>query len=101
MCGGVNYIIKGERLRVFFPNPEARLPILMRDGNTYWIISLGAKKRTVRKFIQGLVAHYNGDESRVYVVTVEPDILKKQIHDRWPRIITSKRIKSFYVIPDI
>ena len=38
------------------------------------------------QFIQGLVAHYN-DEQRIYVVTVEPDPLTKQIHDRWPRII--------------
>ena len=33
MCGGVSYTIKGESLRVFFPNPAAKLPILMRDGN--------------------------------------------------------------------
>ena len=39
------------------------------------------------QFIQGLVAYYN-DEERIYVVTVEPDPLTKQmIHDRWPRII--------------
>jgi len=40
------------------------------------------------QFIQGLVAHYN-DESRVYVVTVEPELSKQQIHDRWPRVIGS------------
>jgi len=38
------------------------------------------------QFIQGLVAHYN-NEQRIYVVTVEPDPLTKQIHDRWPRIV--------------
>jgi putative SOS response-associated peptidase YedK len=38
------------------------------------------------QFIQGLVVHYN-NEQRIYVVTVEPDPLTKQIHDRWPRII--------------
>jgi len=32
MCGGVNYTIKGEKVNVYFPNPEAKLPILMRDG---------------------------------------------------------------------
>jgi len=38
------------------------------------------------QFIQGLVAHYH-DERQIYVVTVEPDALTRQIHDRWPRII--------------
>jgi len=33
MCGGVRYTIKNETLRVFFPNPNAKLPIVMRDGN--------------------------------------------------------------------
>jgi len=37
-------------------------------------------------FIQGLYAKKN-DEARIYVVTVEPDPLKRQIHDRWPRIV--------------
>ncbi len=38
------------------------------------------------QYIQGLVAHYN-DKRRIYVVTVEPDALTRQIHDRWPRVI--------------
>ena len=38
-------------------------------------------------FIQGLYAS-KGDEARIYVVTVEPDSLKRQIHDRWPRIVS-------------
>ena len=33
MCGGVRYTIKKETLRVYFPNPQAQLPILMKDGN--------------------------------------------------------------------
>ena len=37
-------------------------------------------------FIQGWYVR-NNEEARVYVVTVEPDVLKRQIHDRWPRII--------------
>jgi len=38
------------------------------------------------QFIQGLVAHL-GMDSRVYVVTVEPE--DKSIHDRWPRIVSN------------
>ena len=36
------------------------------------------------QFIQGLVAHL-GHDSRVYVVTVEPE--DKSIHERFPRIV--------------
>jgi hypothetical protein len=34
----------------------------------------------------GLYAQMN-DESRIYVVTVEPDEITRQIHGRWPRIV--------------
>lgn len=135
MCGGVRYIFKNETVCVFFPNPYAQLPILMKDGNISllpwgrrkeqegnlplggWarLDSINAGKweyvhpQPVKiavdafmekdqnkdsqwfdleedQFIQGLVAHYN-DEKRIYVVTVEPDPLTRQIHDRWPRIV--------------
>lgn len=33
MCGGIRYPIKKETLKVYFPNPYAQLPILMKDGN--------------------------------------------------------------------
>ena len=36
------------------------------------------------EWIQGLVAHMD-DESRVYVVTVEPEA--GAIHNRWPKIL--------------
>lgn len=139
MCGGVRYTIKKETLRVYFPNPRAQLPILMRDGNVSLLpwgrrkeqkgnLPLGGWARLDSinagkweytqptpvkiavdafmekdhhkdshwfnledgQFIQGLIAHYN-DEKRIYVVTVEPDSLTRQIHDRWPRIIESQR----------
>jgi len=35
-------------------------------------------------YIQGLIARLD-DESRVYVVTIEPDF--KAIHGRWPQIV--------------
>lgn len=51
-----------------------------RNKNSHWFdVKEG-------QFIQGLVAHFNG-EQRVYVVTVEPDAGNRQIHERWPRII--------------
>lgn len=32
MCGGVYYTYEGREIRVYFPNPEARLPVLGRQG---------------------------------------------------------------------
>lgn len=34
MCGGVRYIIQKQTLKVYFPNPYAQLPLLMKGGNT-------------------------------------------------------------------
>ena len=31
MCGGVYYTIKGQDIRVYFPNPKATLPVTMKD----------------------------------------------------------------------
>ena len=137
MCDGVRYTIKKETLRVFFPNPNAKLPILMKDGNVSLLpwgrrkeqdgeLPLGgwARLESIESgkwqylqpipvkiaveafmekdhnkdshwfdmepgtFIQGLYA-CKGNEARIYVVTVEPYALKRQIHDRWPRLVGS------------
>jgi hypothetical protein len=32
MCGGVYYLINGEEVRCYFPNPKARLPVKRRNG---------------------------------------------------------------------
>lgn len=42
------------------------------------------------QFIQGLLAHI-ADQQRVYVVTVKPDD-EHTVHDRWPRIVTTKMV---------
>lgn len=34
MCGGVYYIINGEEVRTYFPNPNACLPVKKKDGAT-------------------------------------------------------------------
>jgi len=135
MCGGVRYKIEKEAIRVFFPNPKAKLPVVMKDGNVI-LLPWGRRKEQEGKlppggwarlesinagkwncfhprpvkiavdafmekdheknshwfdmepdtFIQGLYATVD-DEARIYVVTIEPNPLKRQIHDRWPRIV--------------
>jgi hypothetical protein len=34
MCSGVYYIINGHDMRIYFPNPQARLPVITRGGGT-------------------------------------------------------------------
>ena len=34
MCGGIEY--QGQK--IYFPNPEARLPVLLRNGEVTWIL---------------------------------------------------------------
>jgi len=48
-------------------------------GNSHWF------DLTKDEYLQGLVAR-TGDEQRVYVVTVVPE-MDKAIHPRWPRIL--------------
>lgn len=38
------------------------------------------------QYIKGLVAK-EGNERRLYVVTIEPDPEDAQIHNRWPRVV--------------
>jgi len=58
----------------------------MKDGNISLMPWGRRKEQEEGQLIPGLVAHYN-DEQRIYMVTVEPDPLTKQIHDRWPRVM--------------
>lgn len=50
----------------------------MEDNSHWFDLSRG-------KWIQGLLAR-NGQEKRVYVVTITP-VLEDAVHDRWPRIM--------------
>ena len=33
MCGGIEY----QDQKIYFPQPDARLPVRLRDGNITWI----------------------------------------------------------------
>ena len=46
MWGRVRYTVKKETLRVYFPNPNAKLPIVMRDGNIS-LLPWGRRKEQV------------------------------------------------------
>lgn len=38
MCGGVAYLLEGEELRLYFPTPHARLPVVTRRGGTALVV---------------------------------------------------------------
>lgn len=68
----------------YFPRPVKirALSFMEKDneGNSHWFdITRG-------RWIQGLLAQ-QGDEQRVYVVTITPQH-EDAIHDRWPRILS-------------
>jgi predicted DNA-binding WGR domain protein len=38
------------------------------------------------QYLQGLLAR-DGNEQRIYVVTIEPEVEDSHIHNRWPRVV--------------
>lgn len=44
VCGGVLYSINGRKVRTFFPNPSAQLPVRTRSGGVE-LLTWGRRKR--------------------------------------------------------
>lgn len=38
MCGGASYTHNGEHMRVYFPNPKAKLPVITKESDTKLIL---------------------------------------------------------------
>ena len=49
MCGGIEY----HSDKIYFPNPQARLPALLRSGNVTWASWGNRKKEANRDFPNG------------------------------------------------
>lgn len=43
MCGGVYYLIEGQEVRTYFPNPKACLPVRKKDGGVE-LLAWGRRK---------------------------------------------------------
>ncbi len=144
MCGGVQFKHEGNTLKVYFPSPQAVLPVCLKSGGHVLLpwgrregeagsLPVGGWARhesilagkwdrffpkavrldleafmekdnqgkshwyplTVSDAVQALVAR-QGDEQRVYVVTITPTLPDQAaIHSRWPRIVfTSGHVRS-------
>ncbi len=74
MCGGVYYIINGEEVRTYFPNPKASLPVRKRDGTTE-LLPWGRRKAQLGKLPLGgwarLESVYEGRWDRWFPVPVK------------------------------
>lgn len=55
MCGGIDY----QDEKVYFPNPEARLPVRLRNGNVTWVIWGNRKNSASGNFPNGGWARLN------------------------------------------
>ena len=38
MCGGASYHHNGDHMRVYFPNPKAKLPVIAKDNQTKLVL---------------------------------------------------------------
>lgn len=52
MCGGVYYLIDGQEVRSYFPNPKACLPVRKRDGGIE-LLPWGRRKEQAGKLPLG------------------------------------------------
>ncbi len=59
MCGGIEY----QDQKVFFPQPGARLPVRLRDGNVTWVTWGMRKNESIVKFPNGGWARLNSIQS--------------------------------------
>ena len=47
MCGGASYTHNGEHMRVYFPNPKAKLPVITKESDTKLNSGAGVKVKPV------------------------------------------------------
>ena len=53
MCGGIEF----QDQKIFFPQPGARLPVRLRDGNVTWVTWGMRKNESIGKFPNGGGGH--------------------------------------------
>ena len=55
MCGGIQY----QDHKIYFPQPDARLPVKLRHGDVTWIIWGRRKEEAIDKFPNGGTSRWN------------------------------------------
>ena len=102
MCGGVLYEIGGQEIRLFFPNPKARLPVSLRSGETTLLPWGRRKKQTGNLPLGGwsrLESIYSGRWDRWFPVPVKMPIIsfmEKDIedHSHWYELTKGQWIQG-------
>jgi hypothetical protein len=102
MCGGVYYIINGEEVRTYFPNPKACLPVKKRD-NSVELIPWGRRQQQAGHLPLGgwarLDSIYAGRWDRWFPTPVKlmaSQFMEKDIegHSHWFDITSGKWIQG-------
>ncbi len=102
MCGGVYYIINGEEVRTYFPNPKACLPVKKREGGVE-LLPWGRRKEQAGKLPLGgwarLDSIYAGRWDRWFPTPVKlmaSQFMEKDIegHSHWFDITPGKWIQG-------
>jgi len=65
MCGGAEYNRNDETIRVYFPNPEARLPVRMKAGDVV-LVPWGRRKEQAGEFPLGGWARLDSIEKGIW-----------------------------------
>ena len=102
MCGGVYYLINGEEVRCYFPNPKARLPVKRRNGGIE-LLPWGRRKKQAGNLPLGgwarLESIYEGRWDRWHPTPVKLGVsqfMEKDIEgsSRWFDITPGKWIQG-------
>lgn len=86
MCGGIEY----QDQKIFFPQPGARLPVRLRDGNVTWVTWGRREKEAVGKFPNGGWARLNSIQNGKWKpwhprpVLIVADQFMEKDHDNQP-----------------
>lgn len=65
MCGGVEYIYQGEKKRVYFPNPNAHLPVRLKNGEISYM-PWGRRKQQLGQLPMGGGARHDSIKQGVW-----------------------------------
>jgi len=65
MCCGVEYIYQGEQKRVYFPNPNAYLPVRLKNGEVSYI-PWGSRQQQLGKLPMGGWARHDSIQQGVW-----------------------------------
>ncbi len=65
MSGGVEYTWQGKMMRIYFPNPKARLPVRKKDGRIE-LLTWGRRKAQIGELPSGGWARHESIEKGIW-----------------------------------